>query len=250
MAGGHKIGIEWVSISDLMSGVVGVMVVMFAVAAVQVSQSEGNVRKALREREKALKDRETKEEELKRSQERVEEAKVTRESAISGAFATIGREIVARGLTRIVEVDVSHHLMKLRDATFASGSACVEGSAKTALRVAAPTLRELLEKNPDFELFVRGHTDSVPLWDTTSTRDFQCARFDDNFTLSTARAREARNVLIDGWPQNLKVRIALAGYGDAHPIPGVDPTSPTQRRVEISVHARVPDDAASGATHF
>lgn len=218
MAGSEKVGVEWVSISDLMSGVVGLMVVLFAVAAVRVTEAEREAREV---KEKAERER--------------AEAVERKQATISKAFFIIAADIEQQGLTEFIEVDVEAHRLKLRDATFRSGSACVDGRARAALVSAAPRLREVLQENPERVVFIEGHTDSNPVLNSTSSRESACARFDDNYTLSTARAREARSVVVNGWSEDLRNRVGLAGFGDSRPILEADRKSRIQRRVEISV---------------
>ncbi|MGT9846527.1 OmpA/MotB family protein, partial [Pseudomonas aeruginosa] len=56
-----------------------------------------------------------------------------------------------------------------------------------------------------------------------------------NFTLSAARAREARKLLIQALNEEQAKRVIVAGYGDSHPLEGKDPGDARNRRVEIQL---------------
>ena len=60
-----------------------------------------------------------------------------------------------------------------------------------------------------------------------------CTVYDDNFTLSAARAREARKFIVGNLAQAFARRVIVAGYGDSQPIPGVAPEDARQRRIEV-----------------
>lgn len=60
-----------------------------------------------------------------------------------------------------------------------------------------------------------------------------CTVYDDNYTLSAARAREARKMLIEGLNGQNISRIVVAGFGSSNPIDTSDPSSAKNRRVEV-----------------
>ncbi|WP_229483166.1 OmpA/MotB family protein [Massilia horti] len=70
---------------------------------------------------------------------------------------------------------------------------------------------------------MEGHTDNQPVKaPVTDYRTF-CTVYHDNFTLSAARAREARKLLIGHSGLEAAKRVVVAGYGDSHPISGLAP---------------------------
>jgi len=212
-----------------MAGVVGVMVVFFAIATLE------NAARAAQERENEA--RHAAELEAIRLR-----AIAERRRTIDDTFTAIASDVAARDLGDLVDVDVADHRLRLREATFDLGSACVVESAREALHAWAPRLRAMLEESGERELFIEGHTDNRPVSSTGSSVLQHCARFDDNYTLSAARAREAREVLVDGWPEEVQARVALAGFGDTRPFDRADRASPANRRVEIFVR-----DSSDGA---
>ena len=88
-------------------------------------------------------------------------------------------------------------------------------------------------KNSKANIFVEGYTDNLPV--KTPVVDYQrfCTVYDDNFTLSAARAREARRYLIGSLDADSARRVVVAGYGDSKPLIGIDPTDSKNRRVEV-----------------
>jgi chemotaxis protein MotB len=224
----HETGHEWISIADLMSGIVGVLVLMFVVAAVNMNEAQQKTKEALKQVQNTQREKVELEEQALAASER-------RRSGISSVFLEVKNEFTSRGLDDVVFVDPQTHQFILRDATFASGSACVREQAKAALRIAAPALLGLLNREPSVNIFIEGHTDALPLGTSASTLESACARFDDNYTLSTARARNARQVIVGDWAVASQDRVALAGFGPSRPLPGVGQFEASQRRVEISV---------------
>ncbi len=79
----------------------------------------------------------------------------------------------------------------------------------------------------------QGYTDSLPV--NQPVTDFKkfCAVYDDNYTLSAARAREARKLLIGQLSELSSKRVIVAGYGDSHPLANISESDGRNRRVEI-----------------
>ena len=213
---------NWIAISDLMSGVVAVMVILFAISALENALRSKEVR-AAKEHAKAA------------ALARAKQDEVERQRSIVSLFTDIKKELHEQGIEHIVSVDLANHRIRLKEATFARGSACVAETARKILEAWSPRMREILVERPEREIFVDGHTDSMPLGRYRPTISRHCARFDDNYTLSAARAREAREVLTDGWDPKLKERVALAGFGDTRPLPNTDRSAAENRRVEIYI---------------
>jgi chemotaxis protein MotB len=214
-------GDEFVSISDLMAGFVGVIVMLLV-----VSMAQNAAQVEARRREVQL------EAERRRAEEARRELEARR--PIDDAFDSIRRALDQSGASAsLIDVDVGARTIRLRDATFAPGSACVAPAAQVALGTVNQMLSPLLEGNPALEISVVGHTDSDPVG-TRGGAD-RCAMFDDNLTLSASRAREARAVVVEGWPEARSRRVSVSGYGDMRPLDVANPTADVNRRVEISL---------------
>src|SRR5690554_2663902 len=86
---------------------------------------------------------------------------------------------------------------------FKSGSATVEEKGKEAIE----KLGNVLEKNPDIDILIEGHTDNVPI---------KTATYKDNWDLSTGRATSIVRLLADNHDLDEK-RITAAGRGEFMP---------------------------------
>lgn len=86
---------------------------------------------------------------------------------------------------------------------FESGRTEVDPQGKEALQ----TLSNVLQRNPDIEVLVEGHTDTVPI---------KTARFKDNWDLSVQRATSITRLLTD-YGVSPK-RITAAGRGEYFPV--------------------------------
>jgi chemotaxis protein MotB len=86
---------------------------------------------------------------------------------------------------------------------FPSGSAVVNPKGKEALG----TLSQVLNVNPDINIVVEGHTDSIPIH----------GKFEDNWALSTARATAIARILIDNYNVD-PTRITASGRSKFEPV--------------------------------
>ncbi|MFV0378806.1 MAG: OmpA family protein [Mangrovibacterium sp.] len=86
---------------------------------------------------------------------------------------------------------------------FRSGSASVEAKGKEALKV----LAGVLDKNPDIDILVEGHTDNVPI---------KTATYKDNWDLSVARATTIVRILTDEY-RIAPLRLTASGKGEFSP---------------------------------
>jgi chemotaxis protein MotB len=104
---------------------------------------------------------------------------------------------------------------------FSSGSAMIDVQGKTALKSVA----NVLNQNPDIQIEVIGHTDSVPI---------RTARFNDNWDLSVARATAITRTLVDEYGVNGK---SIKASGRSEYLPVTDNKTPEgralNRRTEI-----------------
>lgn len=103
---------------------------------------------------------------------------------------------------------------------FPSGSAVVNPKGKEALG----TLAQVLNLNPDINVVVEGHTDSIPIR----------GKYEDNWALSTARATAIARILIDTYQVD-PTRITASGRSKYEPLDTNDTPEGRQRnrRTEI-----------------
>lgn len=86
---------------------------------------------------------------------------------------------------------------------FKSGSAAVEDKGKEAIKL----LADVLQKNPDINILIEGHTDNVPI---------KTAIYKDNWDLSVGRATSIVRILTDEY-KVLPTRVTASGKGEFSP---------------------------------
>lgn len=86
---------------------------------------------------------------------------------------------------------------------FKSGSAAVEEKGLSAIK----TLGDVLNKNPDIDVLIEGHTDNIPIKTT---------KYEDNWALSADRALSIVRLLSDEHKVNPK-RLEAAGRAEFYP---------------------------------
>ena len=103
---------------------------------------------------------------------------------------------------------------------FKSGSDVVDPKGKDALKSVAA----VLNNNPDINVLIEGHTDSIPIR----------GKFADNWALSTARATSIVRILCNDYAVDAH-RVAAAGRGEYHPVESNSTTEgrARNRRTEI-----------------
>ena len=200
---------EWVSISDLMAGVMAVVMLLLVVSVLQNQFAE-----------------------LKRQEEKNQSA-VTEQEKVTGLLQEMKAALDEQGDTGLVSFDLTGNKMTLGDKMFARGSACLTEEAQRQLRLVSPRIAKFFESSGQAQVLVEGHTDNIQV--SRPVTDFAkfCTVYDDNFTLSAARAREARKLLIETLEATHAKRVIVAGYGDSQPLPNLDPADEHNRRVEV-----------------
>lgn len=200
---------EWIAISDLMAGVMAVVMLMLVLSVLQKNASEIAYK------------------------EELAKAKVSKDDPVNRMMKTLNTMITAQSATEFISLDTRNNRMTLRDGVFERGSACLKSDARTAVEAVQNYLGEFLRENPKARIFVEGYTDNLPVKNPVTDFHRFCTVYDDNFTLSAARAREARRYLIGTLDADAAHRIVVAGYGESKPLIGIDPGDPKNRRVEV-----------------
>lgn len=142
--------------------------------------------------------------------------------------------IKENGLTDDLETKLnqSQLMITISDkALFASGEAIVKPEA----RQLAKAISTMLQRFPDYEVIVSGHTDNVPI----STYEFP-----SNWDLSSARALNFMKILLINTNLDPKMFSAI-GYGEYHPVAGNDTAvgRAQNRRVEVSIIRKYTDNS-------
>jgi chemotaxis protein MotB len=203
----------FVSISDLMAGVSAVIMLMLVVMVVRTmvmsAQAELNQKKGIFYAIKEISD--------------------------SLDKGTQNVEVTDRGLT-------------LKDAAFERGSACLSEKMDSILtQKIAPILSKKMKEYPNIRVYIEGHTDSLPVKNISTDIKAKCALFDDNYSLSAGRAREARKAILNAVDNDKEIaqRIAVVGYASDKLKIKKNPEAAENRRVEIRLVVQEPekDDA-------
>lgn len=200
---------EWIAISDLMSGVMAVVMLLLVVAVLQKSVSE------------------------LRYQEELAKAKGTMNDPVVKVTKALSDMLSKGNSSELMALDMGSNRLTLRDSVFERGSACLKQEARDAVISVQKQLEDFLRDNPRARIFVEGYTDNIPVKRPVTDYQRFCTVYDDNFTLSAARAREVRRALIGELEDSSATRIVVAGYGESRPLPGVDPADSKNRRVEV-----------------
>ena len=200
---------EWVSISDLMSGVMAVVMLLLVMSVLQKTWSD-----------------------IKHKQE-MEQGINAQRARVAEMLGSIKTTLDGTANEGLVALDVNSQKITLRDGVFNRGSACISSQASPALATIQTQVVRFLTEFRSGQVYIEGYTDNLPVTRPVTNFESFCAVYDDNFTLSAARAREARKFIVGDLAQAFARRVIVAGYGDSQPIPGVEPEDARQRRIEV-----------------
>ncbi|WP_179994492.1 OmpA family protein [Acinetobacter sp. YH1901136] len=200
---------EWVSISDLMAGVMAVVMLLLVMSVLQKTYAE-----------------------LKHKQE-LEQGGAAQQKRISEMLTDLKNSVDETGASNLISFDIADGKITLKENIFNVGSACITPSAAKTFKSLDQRIVSFLKENPNASVFVEGHTDNSVVKQPVLDFKEKCTVYDDNFTLSAARAREARKLIISNLDSKDANRVIVAGYGDSRPLYGIDPSDGRNRRVEI-----------------
>ncbi|MDD5943897.1 hypothetical protein [Fibrobacter sp.] len=197
----------FVSISDLMAGVTAVVMLLLVVMVVKMS-----VIKQAADEEKRHGVRET----IRMIDKKLQEA-------------------------NIESVSVKDSVITLKDHAFGRGSACLSPKVDSVLKMQiAPILSEAMKDYGNIWVQFEGLTDAVDVRGVSTNLEKKCAVFDDNYSLSAGRAREARKAMLSMVQGDTAIskRISVVGYGPDQLKNRLNPNAAENRRVEIRLVAR------------
>lgn len=181
----------WISISDLMSGTVLILLMMFILAAVLPQYTQ-----EARKREMMIR-----------------------------IGATL-REYQNRGQ---VQIHLDTGILEFTSVTFAFGSAELSNSARDAIKDFSSQLKVYMLENPKMEILIEGHTDPANITTVVNRGGY----FENNVQLSTLRAANVRNEVLNNIGWEYAHRIGVAGYGETRLKNTDNPLSAENRRIEI-----------------
>ena len=200
---------EWVSISDLMSGVMAVVMLMLVISVLQNTYAE-----------------------IKHKQE-LEGGQKSQQQKVQKMMTDMKNSVSKQGADGLVDFNLDPGKITLKDNVFARGSACITPQAAQAFNSIQDKIGQFLTDSQYAGIYVEGHTDNLPVGSPVTNFQQFCTVYDDNFTLSAARAREARKLLIGKLDAATAKRVIVAGYGDSQPLKGIPPEDARNRRVEV-----------------
>lgn len=196
----------FVSISDLMAGVTAVVMLLLVVTVVKMSVM-------------------------------ADAAEKKQKQGVEHAIKEI-KESLDPNLNSVV---VQDSVITLSDRAFERGSACLSPKVEEALTTqVAPILAKKMREYPNISVQFEGHTDAVNVTGISVNLAKNCALFDDNYSLSAGRAREARKAVLSSVQGDTAIsrRISVVGYGPDQLKNRDNPRAAENRRVEIRLVAR------------
>lgn len=200
---------EWISIADLMSGVMAVVVLLLVISVLQNTYAQIKHKQAM------------------------ENSQQSDRQKVANLLEDIQTSVIAQGADNLIDFNLEQNKITLKDNVFSRGSACITPEAQRAFSDIEDKIMFFLQQSANARIFVEGHTDNVPVSKPVTDYQLFCTVYDDNYTLSAARAREARKLLVGQLDASIAKRIIVAGYGDSQPIKGIPPEDDANRRVEV-----------------
>lgn len=198
----------FISIADLMAGVTGVVMLLLVVSFVRSAAVSATMEQQ-------------------------------RKQGVVSAISEIRKVLETSGTMKGIEVRDS--VILLMDRSFESGSACLSADVEATLKnEVAPILADKLKKYPNIMVQIEGHTDAANVWQIATNLKEKCALFDDNYSLSAGRAREARRAVLSAVQGDsaFSRRIAVVGFGSDRLVNTKNPMAAENRRVEIRLVSR------------
>ncbi|MUK28867.1 OmpA family protein [Aliivibrio fischeri] len=234
---------EWVAISDLMSGVMAIVMLFFIVSSLKGAVDKVKMINEINEIKNQLIEKADREKKLEilvaqyggqlseydqsiklsaEQQQKLVEMLHNLEGSLSSDFNK-----------NLIHFNIDEAKITLKDNVFSRGSACITNSAQDVVPGLNQMIEKFLKQFPLGRVYIEGHTDNLPV--KYPVIDFKrfCTVYDDNYTLSAARARETRKLLLNDKNKESQNRIVVAGFGDSHPIDGIEPSDARNRRVEV-----------------
>ncbi|NCB59330.1 MAG: OmpA family protein, partial [Gammaproteobacteria bacterium] len=130
---------EWVSISDLMSGVMAVVMLLLVMSVLQKAWSD-----------------------IKHKQE-MEQGINTQRARVGEMLGSIKTTLDGTANEGLVALDVNSQKITLRDGVFNRGSACIASQASQALATIETQVVRFLSEFRSGQVYIEGYTDNLPV---------------------------------------------------------------------------------------
>ena len=194
----------WIPVADLLSGFVVVCLLLFVTAAVKPQVEKR--KELLEEKERGLT------EEEKRTQR----------------FAELKEKLAVAEASGLLLVDPNQRSIEFKDISFKSGSACVSQPAREAIQLIQSVVLQDMSIDSTLNIYLEGHTDPIPVGKVHRA----CGVFENNTQLSTLRATNVRELLLES-EVSFRSRMPVTGWGPDRLKNTEDPTAAVNRRVEL-----------------
>ncbi|MCD9557218.1 OmpA family protein [Photobacterium carnosum] len=234
---------EWVVISDLMSGVMAVVMLFLIVVSVKSAVDKVNMSSKLNELQSELKTKQEREQKLESlvaqyggqldEYDKSIRLNTEQQQKLVNMLDDLKQSFLSNQSRNLLTFSIDESKITLKDSIFSRGSACITNNARKVIPQLSKMISEFLSKFPQGRVYIEGHTDNVPVRTPVTDFDKYCTVYDDNYTLSAARAREARKLLLSNSNNSVQNRIVVAGFGSSNPLDNVDPSDAKNRRVEV-----------------
>jgi chemotaxis protein MotB len=241
----------FISLTDLMTGVVFIFVILLVSYAITFSTAQNQLKKERERADASAAESKKQAEKMKDALDEIDAFARTLERR-EERRRTILEDVVTRLSKRGVRIslDGQNGIIRLpEELLFDSGQAALRLEGAQALTVLADELNEVLERwcapNEDFRLealFIEGHTDANPI---------RTAKFADNWELSTARAVNISRALTTAKPNLKEFKspngvpvLGVSGYGENRPVApnSSDEGRRKNRRIDLRFLLAYPTD--------
>mgnify|MGYP005849132237 CR=1 FL=1 len=157
--------------------------------------------------------------------------KMTTEYKLSNSMDKLSEKLSPYSGKGMVVVNTDEYKVELTDVTFETASACIDSSYDDVISILAENFNEMLLIHPKMSILIEGHTDPRPVTGVVN----RCGYFQNNFELSTVRAINVRESLLQKFvnSDSLQARVGVGGYGDTRLKNTSDSTSAKNRRIDI-----------------
>lgn len=183
----------WISIADLLTSVVLVVLLLFVMAAIAPKYSAEMVRQRVMSR-----------------------------------FNDDLADYESKGQLKVY---VDKSVLEFTSVTFDQGSAMLNDDTTSLVHDLSKNLKKIMEEHPKMEVLIEGHTDPMPVTQVMNVGGY----YENNIQLSSLRAANVRESLLNVMGKDYAKRIGVAGYGDTRLKNTKDKYSAENRRIEIRI---------------
>ena len=153
----------------------------------------------------------------------------TQEAQEKEAIVQLQRALHDYEVNGLIKVHMENGMLEFTDVTFDKGSALLNDKAIPVIKEVANVLTANMNKNPQMQILIEGHTDPSVVTATINKGGY----FENNIQLSALRAANVRGYLLQSMGEEYVNRIGIAGYGETRLKNNSDKLASENRRVEV-----------------